>query len=172
MIINPFKDDKRILTGDWSDNVSWEFYLSENMPPEELCPATCCVAMYKGKIVLTRNHRGWEILGGHIEKGETIEEAFKREALEEGGFSVDRYKLFGYRKIFTKKKIKNERNIDYPFPISYNPHFIAISESEPCEHSAEECFERGIFTIDQIEKLSIATYPLIKASLPFFEGLK
>lgn len=170
MIIKP-SIEKKILSGSWNENVSWEFYLSENMPPAELCPAACCIAKYKDKIVLTRNHRGWEILGGHLEKGETVEEAFRREALEEGGFTVDRYKLFGYRKITTKKKVKNDRNFEYPFPISYNPHFIAISESEPCECSAEECFERGLFTIDQIEKLSIISYPLIEASLPFFKGL-
>ena len=171
MIIKP-NIEKKILSGSWNDNTSWEFYLSENMPPEELCPAACCIAMYKGRIVLTRNHRGWEILGGHLEKGETVEEAFRREALEEGGFTAERYKLFGYRKITSKKKVKNERNFEYPFPVSYNPHFIAISESEPCECSADECFERGLFTFYQIEKLSIASYPLIKASLPFFKGLE
>jgi len=169
MMIEPIPEQEKILSGSWNDNISWEFYISETLPPRDLCPAACCIAMYKDKFVLTRNHRGWEILGGHLEKGETIEDAFKREALEEGGFTAHRYKLFGYRKIMTKKKTKNDRNIEYPFPISYNPHYIAISESEPCECSAEECFERGLFTIEEIEKLSIASFALIKASLPFFE---
>jgi len=170
MIIKPILDEKKILSGAWDDNVSWEFYISENLPPKELCTATFCVGMYKDKIVLTRSHRGWELLGGHIEKGETIAEALEREALEEGGFKIDRYKLFGYRKYIAKKKVKSGGNFEYPFPVSYNPHFIAISENEPGNCCDDECFERGLFTIDEVEKLSIKSYPLIKASLPFFKN--
>lgn len=166
------KIESKILSGSFNANTSWEFFISGNLPPAPLCSAVFCIAMHKDKFVLTRNHRGWELPGGHIEKGETVEDALRREALEEGGVTIDRFELFGYRKYIAKEKITNGRGFVYPFPISYNPHFIAISESEPCECTAEECFERALFTIDEIEKLSIASFSLIKASLPFFESLR
>ena len=166
MTVKP-QNKNKILSGRFNENASWEFYISKDLPSRNLCSAVFCIAMYQDKIVLTRNHRGWELLGGHIEKNETIEEALHREALEEGGFKIERYQLIGHRKFTAKKKVKNDRSIEYPFPISYNPHYIAISQSEPQECFAEECFERKFFSVDEIEKLSIVSFPLIKASLPF-----
>jgi len=167
MTNNPFQSENIILSGFFNENISWEFHISKDMSSRNLCSAVFCIAMYQNKIVLTKNHRSWELLGGHIEKGETIEEALHGEAMEEGGFKIDRFELIGHRKFTAKENIKGERGILYPFPISYNPHYIAVSESEFGECCAEECFERKAFTINEIEKLSLQGLPLLKASLPF-----
>jgi 8-oxo-dGTP diphosphatase len=46
-----------------------------------------CVSRYKGEFVFSYNkkRKGWEILGGHIEEGESWMEAVKREMFEETG---------------------------------------------------------------------------------------
>lgn len=50
-----------------------------------------CVAIKDGKFLMVRNPKrnGWEMPGGKIEEGETVEEAAKRECLEESGYEVE-----------------------------------------------------------------------------------
>jgi 8-oxo-dGTP diphosphatase len=91
--------DELIEVGSWSENTSWELYKSPSLPSSTLCTAVMCVAIKDGKVVLARSQRGWGMLGGHIEDGETLEEALRREALEEGGFVIERYSPFAVRKI-------------------------------------------------------------------------
>ena len=49
-----------------------------------------CVAMRDGKFLMVHNpkRKGWEMPGGKMESGESIEEAARRECLEESGYDV------------------------------------------------------------------------------------
>ena len=49
-----------------------------------------CVALKEGRFLMVYNPKreGWEMPGGRIESGETVEEAAKRECLEESGYDV------------------------------------------------------------------------------------
>lgn len=164
--------DTPILTGVWDEHQSWELFESATQPDSSVCTAVYCIAILPqtNQVVLTRNHRGWEMLGGHIEPGETIEQALVRECLEEGGFMPERYRLFGYRKITSKQPIPHsQREGFYPFPHGYIPHFIAVSAAPLQPPSGPETEESKTFTFDELRSLTIEQAPLIKAMLASYE---
>lgn len=159
---------RKISNGDWGDGISWEFYLAEDLPQEELCTAVFCLAFHEdNKVVLTRTKRGWEMLGGHLEPGETLKEAFFREAHEEGGYVPERYKLFGYRKITAQKPILARAGREYPYPVSYIPHYIAWSNLplEAVHGEDGEVLERGVFKVDELDGLEMNEILIVQAGL-------
>ena len=79
-----------------------------------------CVSKYKDKYVFSYNEKrkGWEIPGGHIEEGETWEEAAKREMYEETGatkikvtpvavYKISQFGLLCYCEIEELKELPN-----------------------------------------------------------------
>lgn len=109
------------------------------------------------------------MLGGHIEPGETVEQALIRECQEEGGFTPENYKLFGYRKITSKKPMPhNQRDGHYPFPTSYIPHFVAVSTLPLQAPTGEEIHESKAFSLTELKKLAMEQAPLVEAGLAFY----
>lgn len=152
-------------TGNWNDTTTWERYVTTAMPPEELCSAASCVAITSDeKIVLTRVKRGWGMLGGHIEKGESPVDAMRREALEEGGFVVENYMPCGYLKITATKPTPHpDPTREYPFPISHIPFYLATSSQPLQKATGEEVLDTRAFAIEEIEKMDLADWPTIEA---------
>lgn len=164
---------KAILTGSWDSNQSWALYKDDKMPDPAFCTAVYCLAILPEtrQVVLTRNHRGWEMLGGHIETNETIEEALLRECLEEGGFTPETYRLFGYRRITAKKPVPHNQkeNSFYPFPHGYIPHFIAISTLPLKEPIGAEIIESKAFFFDELAALDIEQGRLLQIMLDSYK---
>ncbi|HSX06827.1 MAG TPA: NUDIX domain-containing protein [Candidatus Saccharimonadia bacterium] len=160
---------EKILEGKWGAGMRWEFYRSDYLPPRELCAAVFCLGIANDKVILTKNKRGWEMLGGHVESGESIEDALTREAQEEGGFTPQSYKVFGYRKIISSKPVPNRTGDYYPFPISYIPHFIATTELPVSNPSGEEVVESASFSLEEIAALQFETKEILEAGIEAYK---
>jgi len=155
-----------LYSGQWDDNLSWEFYETTELPDATLCTAVYCLALTADDgIVLTRNHRGWEMLGGHVERGETIEAALFRECLEEGGYVPESYRLFGYRRVTAKRPTQSPLGGYYPFPTTYIPHFVATSALPLQAPTGQEILEARVFAGHELEPMQLEQYRLIQTGL-------
>ncbi len=167
----PDKAPHKLTEGQWGDNVSWEFYLSDEMPDEQLCTAVFCLAVVTKnpeRIVLARNQRGWEMLGGHLEPGENLEQAARREALEEGGFYISRFRPFGYRKVIAQTPIVNDHHGGYYPPVGYIPHYVATTSQELVDPSGEEILEARVFSTESLPELEDSQAAIALAGLQAF----
>ncbi|HSX16446.1 MAG TPA: NUDIX domain-containing protein [Candidatus Saccharimonadales bacterium] len=155
--------DLLIATGSWSKNIFWELYKTSTLPPAELCTAVMCVAVAGDRIVLARSGRGWGMLGGHIENGETLDDALFREAREEGGFSISDYEPFAVRKITVRTPEPNRTGASYPFPTSYIVYYWATTDQPIDDPTGEEIIESGSFASSDVGVLNTPDQPIIEA---------
>lgn len=92
--------------------------VTDQTPERHAVSCAFVLAFHGDAIVLTDLHeRGWDIPGGHVESGESLEDAARRELFEETGAHVDSLEQIGYMKI----ELFGERPVGYayPFPNSY-----------------------------------------------------
>ncbi len=109
------------------DNPTWlpsgsyaEAYLSNELPPLELCVSVYGFIYCDGHILFTHGEddhaHDFELPGGHIELGETPEQAIARELVEETGVTPEAVSLVAINKTHTPNTPENYR---YPSPTSY-----------------------------------------------------
>ena len=101
-----------------------------------------CVSKYKDKFVFSYNkkRKGWEIPGGHIEEGETWQEAAKREMYEETGatkiklepvcvYKINSFAILCYCEILEIKELPKDFEIE-KIMFSYDlPDNLTFSEA-------------------------------------------
>ncbi len=111
-----------------------------------------CVCRYQGKFLFSYNKKreGWEIPGGHIEEGETWQEAAKREMYEETGatkikvtpvcvYKISTFGLLCFCEILELEKLPEEYEMseimlsdelpdNLTFPDSFKLYFKTVKE--------------------------------------------
>lgn len=88
--------------------------------------------------------KGWKFAGGHRESGETLEQALKREAIEEVNLPITVIRPFAYKDFF-----RPERSEKYHCRL----FFICNSEQLEVKTQIDEIAEARWFTLDEIEAL-------------------
>lgn len=93
------------------------------------------VIIRDNKILLARQWDGYSIIGGGVEKGETLEEAFTREIEEETGLKATPGKLIHHATTFFKRDEKSRARQSYQFYITHEDltgeiHNSNITDSE------------------------------------------
>src|SRR5260370_929929 len=136
------------------ENISWlpqpnegRVVLSSQLPPREMIATALVLAFDGGRLLQTKlAKRGWDIVGGHIEHGESPEEAARREAYEEAGARLGVLHLLGYQRL----RLLGPRpaSYSYSYPDSYQVFYWAQLEALDEVIPPEEARERALFAPD------------------------
>jgi ADP-ribose pyrophosphatase YjhB (NUDIX family) len=125
--------------------------LSSTLPPVKDITTVFGLVTYKKKMLLAHLYRGWDLPGGHVEAGESLEETLEREVFEETKIRVEKPTLIGYQ--WMEVLAEKPSGYQYPYPISYQVHYHA-EVKEICDFTGDqETMGRGFFTYEQIERL-------------------
>ncbi len=131
--------DERILQIE--QNLSWlpqpnegRTVLSSQLPPDEMITTALVLAFDRDRLLQTHlAARGWDIVGGHIEPGESPEEAARREAYEEAGARLRELHVLGYQRL----RLLGPRpaSYRYPYPDSYQVFLLGSDRSSGRVHT-------------------------------------
>jgi 8-oxo-dGTP diphosphatase len=136
----------------WGSDRSTEvvFESSTLLPQTEQISACVVVAVRQNTIVLSRPERGWGLLGGHREEGETAEACIRREAMEEAAVELSSLKLIGRWK--TRKLFESSENRQYP-TLAYQLLYVACVTKVHDFLPQYEIQERTFVPLDQLADL-------------------
>ncbi len=126
--------------------------LSAQLPPGELIATALVLAFDRDCFLQTHlAARGWDIVGGHIEPGESPEEAARREAYEEAGARLRELHVLGYQRL----RLLGPRpaSYRYSYPDSYQVFYWAQIEALDEFIPTEEARERALFAPDDAREL-------------------
>jgi len=114
-----------LYTGRASETYFFEYFEADSLDnlPSENFSQVAVMAFHKDKLLVVNNITKpgyYGPVGGHIEKGETAEEAVVRETKEESNMKVLNFKLIGYQ-VCTNKTYQEK-------PVEYQLRYVATVE--------------------------------------------
>jgi ADP-ribose pyrophosphatase YjhB (NUDIX family) len=80
----------KVVTGYYEESDDFS-----NLPQQKIW-SVCAFCYYDGKIVMVKNEGHWEPVAGHVESGETPDEALIREVKEESNMKILKYFPLGF----------------------------------------------------------------------------
>lgn len=157
-------DSSHIKVFEW-ERSNWtkrEFYLADTLPPIDCCSAVFWLPIVGDHVILTKNHRGRELPWGHVEEGETLEQALAREMQEETWRVLLDCKFRGYRKILNKEPIAKPNGWFYPFPYWYIPFYYCSLHEDQTHSFGIEIEDSKHFHLDEIKEMWIKMLDVIE----------
>lgn len=119
-------------------NSEGRLFVADEMPPPELCKTAFGFVFDADLVLLTRlSDRDWDIPGGHIDPGETPEQAAVREVWEETCARVDIIGPLGFQEL----EVYGPESRPLSIQVFYWCRLIELGPFE----ITEECLERGWF---------------------------
>jgi 8-oxo-dGTP pyrophosphatase MutT (NUDIX family) len=117
-----------------------ETIASDEIAPVDLITTAFVIPLFAdGSVLLAHNvKRGLEVPGGHLEPGETAEQAAIRELLEEAGATVKSLVPIGYQKLVSGGTVLE--GWKYPHPISYQQFYAGLISDQFDYAENEECY--------------------------------
>jgi 8-oxo-dGTP pyrophosphatase MutT (NUDIX family) len=96
-------------------------YLCTRLPPVELITSARAVMLHAGQVMVVRDPVSVHILpGGRLKAGESLEQALRRELLEETGWVIDQPHLLGIKHF----RHRDARPADFAYPDHLYPDFF------------------------------------------------
>lgn len=156
------------LQGTWGETVSWTFF-EGTVPHTDLATAVFGISIVEQGVALVTTIRGYlEMLGGHREVGETIEQTLLRESYEEGGVVLGENLHFGYREVLNTCDIIN-KSTGEPYPrLGFVPFFVSVGTLDKQAPLPEDVVARTVIPLDALASLNsdnMPDWPILRLGL-------
>jgi nucleoside triphosphatase len=116
----------------------------------------------EGKILLAKSHKWFDkytLPGGHIEIGETMEQAVKREVMEEVGLEIEVVEFLTMQEaIFAKEFYKKRHFIFFDFLCRTRDELVKLDQTEIQDYLWEYPGQAFNLNLDSFTSKTIAKY--------------